>query len=664
MRHRAVAGEPVRDASAELAITVTTDEAANTITITDNGIGMDKSELIENLGTIARSGSRAFLAKLRDAGAAGAPGATDASTNIIGQFGVGFYSCFMVADAVEVTSLGAAPDAVAHVWTSTGDGAYEIAPAAAGAAPPRGTRVVMRLKDSAREFSSATAVKEIVTRHSNFVNFPILLNGKQANTVRALWTLPKSEVSDEAYTAFYKYKSGDFDAPLYRLHFSADAPTNIKALLFVGKTHDEKYGMGRVKPGTDLYSRKVLIEAGSGVLPEWLRFVSGVVDSEDVPLNISRETMQDSALLKRLRAVLTRRVLRFFDAEARKDAETYNTRFFPEFGQFLKEGSVTDAAYAGDIAKLLRFESSGAPAGALTSLDEYVSRMPPGQSDIYYLVAPQRGIAEASPYMEAFKGRGAAGGDVEVLFLYSTIDDFVMNNLREFNGRKFTTAETANLDPKTLQGQAAGSGAGAADAGAAAGEAAGAAARLTPAQVTELGGWLVSALPHRLSAVRATDRLRGSPAVVTDHESASLRRMMRMVESTAGKDEGAVKMESHMLPKQTLEVNPAHAVIVKLHALSNSDAQLAKVVAEQLVDNALVAAGLVDDPRTMLPRLAALLEVVVGLRKEGADAFPAAPETKRWVSPVEADEREQIAVGEEVADAIAAVAKATKATKA
>jgi len=466
VRHLTVAGGAVRDAGAELAIHVTTDEAANTVTIADNGVGMDKAELVENLGTIARSGSRAFMAKLRaEEGGGGGAGA-----NIIGQFGVGFYSTFMVADAVRVVSQGAAPGAPAHVWTSAGDGAYEIAPAPAGA-PPRGTSIALSLKPTAKEFSSAAAVKEIITRHSNFVNFPIYLNGKQVNTVRALWTLPKSEVSDADYAAFYKYKSGDFEAPLYRLHFAADAPTAIKALLFVGASHDEKFGMGRVKPGTDLYSRKVLIEAGAGVLPEWLRFVQGVVDSEDVPLNISRETMQDSALLRRLRAVLTRRVLRFLDAEARREPARYNERFFPEFGQFLKEGAITDSAYAGDVAKLLRYETSAAPAGTLASLDEYVARMPAGQTAIYYLVAPHRGIAEASPYMEAFRAKRAAGGaaaadadaaagDVEVLFLYSSVDDFVMNNLREYNGRKFTTVEAANLDPATLQG-VAGAGAGA-----------------------------------------------------------------------------------------------------------------------------------------------------------------------------------------------------------
>ena len=502
-----------------------------------------------------------------------------------------------------------------------------------------------------------------------------MLNGARANTVQAIWASSKADVTEEAYVDFYKFKSGDFEAPLFRLHFSSDAPTSIKALLFVGQSHDEKYGMGRMKPGVDLYSRKVLIQSSSAaILPDWLRFMHGVVDSEDIPLNISRESMQDSALMRRIKAVLTRRAIRFLDAEARKDAALYNGKFFPEFGAFLKEGCITDTSYSQDLAKLLRFESSALAPGQLTSLDEYLARMPVGQQSIFYLVAPHRGIADASPYMEAFRRPGAAGGDVEVLFLYSPIDDFVMNNLREYSGRKLLTAETAELDPALLQGvkkpagaaaeaaASAGAGAGSAAeeasaAGAAAAASASAAApaqRLSEAEVAELGAWMLRALPARLSKVRATGRLRASPCVVTDHESASLRRMMRMVEAgSAGSGSGGggsgsdaqPRMEAHMLPKQVLEVNPAHAVVVRLHAIRDSQPELARAVAEQLVDNALIAAGLVDDSRTMLPRLAGLVERVLGVpvtpiaevvprRAVGADAVEAG---ERLIEKINAD---------------------------
>lgn len=695
LRHKQAAGESILSPESQLAVRITTNEADGTITIADSGVGMDKQELIDNLGTIARSGSRMFIQRLKEhegkAGAGAAapvPGSSDTGANIIGQFGVGFYSAFMVAEHVKVYSQSSVPGSPAYCWVSGGDGAFEVFPAADVS---RGSKIVIKLKDSCKEYANPATVKGIITKYSNFVNFPIFLNDKQVNTIGAIWSSTKSDVTEEQYAEFYKYKSGDFEPPLYRLHFSADAPTTIKALLYVGSSHDEKYGMGRMKPGVDLYSRRVLIENSSSVMPDWLRFVHGVVDSEDIPLNISRESMQDSALLRRLKAVLTRRMVRFFDAEARKDPQKYATKFFPEFGQFLKEGCITDTAYSQDIAKLLRFESSGAAAGSLTSLDEYIARMPPGQTAIYYLVAPHRGIAEASPYMEAFRGArkslaaAAAGGekkegdkpaaeggagsgssgaaeasadDVEVLFLYNPIDDFVMNNLREYNGRKLVTAETADLDPDTLKGLKKGDkdkgkdaskaeeAAKSADKASAGG--ADAVTPLTDAQVTELGAWLTATLPKRLSKVRATNRLKASPAVVTDHESASLRRMMRMVEASAGKDSEALKLESHVLPKQTLEINPAHPVIVRLHAIRDAQPALALMVAEQVVDNALVAAGLVDDSRTMLPRLNALLERVLNVGGGGGYAGAEALAAKRWVPPSEKDAAEALKFGEEV----------------
>ena len=682
LRHKQVAGEQFIEPSKPLAIYITTNDKDNTITISDSGIGMDRNELMTNLGTIALSGSKQFMQKLRSeaektsTSTNSTPTATSpsATANIIGQFGVGFYSAFMVADKVTVYSQSAVPGATGYMWTSTGDGSYDIA---AASDVTRGSKIILQLKETCRDFSNAATVKDILTRYSNFVNFPIYLNEKQANSVSAIWTQNKTEVTDEQYTEFYKYKSGDFEAPLYRLHFAADAPTSIKALLYVGTSHDEKYGMGRLKPGVDLYSRKVLIQAGSSIVPDWLRFIHGVVDSEDIPLNISRESMQDSALLKRIRAVITRRILRFLDAEARRDSTMYNTKFFPEFGMFLKEGAVTDSTYGQDLAKLLRFESSGQPAGTLTSLDEYISRMPVGQTAIYYLVAPHRGIAEASPYMEAFrtsKNKAADGetsvNDVEVLYLYSPIDDFVMNNLREYGGRKLVTAETAELDPTTLQGinkkkdgetkdtktsdSTTSKDSPEKSTSPSTSSSSANTEQLTDTQINELSTWMVNILPNRLSKVRATTRLRSSPAVVTDHESASLRRMMRMVEASAGKDSEALRMETHMLPKQTLEINPSHPIIVKLFSLRESTPDLAKIAAEQLVDNAMVAAGLIDDSRIMLPRLNALLERALNINPNtpGASTYTSYENiaNKRFVSPKEAEERAHVEAGNKAAD--------------
>jgi TNF receptor-associated protein 1 len=401
-RHRQASSQPLTAPEVPFSISIKTDEQHNTIIIEDSGIGMSKGELMENLGTIARSGSKAYLQKLREeaekngSGAVGAASSdplsatsSEVGSRIIGQFGVGFYSSFMVSEGpVTVYTRSADPNAATTnpagcgvlKWSSSGDGTYEITPIKEGSGVEgsdlqRGTRVVIKLKEACKEFCNPSTVKDTLVRYSSFLSYPISLNGKVVNTVGAIWTKgTRGEVTEEQYEQFYKFKSGDFEPPLYRLHFSSDAPIALKALLYVGSTHEEKYGMGRLRPGVDLYSRRVLIEAGSRIMPDWLRFVNGVVDSEDIPLNISRESMQDSALMRRLRSVLTRRVLRFLESEARRDPEQYCKKFFLEFGNFLKEGAVSDATYSPEIARLLRFESSNLKAGSMTSLDEYISR--------------------------------------------------------------------------------------------------------------------------------------------------------------------------------------------------------------------------------------------------------------------------------------------------
>jgi len=278
------------------------------------------------------------------------------------------------------------------------------------------------------------------------VNHPITLNDDRVNTMEAVWSLEPPKVTDETHAQFYKFISGGFDDPMYRLHYRADAPLEIKTLLYVPTFHTEKYGMGRMDPGVSLYSRKVLIEKDCpDILPEWLRFVKGVVDSEDLPLSISREKSQDSRLIAKLKTALTRRFISELSKFARKDPEKFKTKFFPEFGHFLKEGVCQDYAFQGQLSKLLYFESNKMGAGELTSLDEYVARCSPEQKEIYFLCAPSRELAEESPYMEAFANSGK-----EVIFVYSAIDDFVMSNLRTFEDRELITAEKGGL---TVEGE-------------------------------------------------------------------------------------------------------------------------------------------------------------------------------------------------------------------
>eukprot|EP01138_Halocafeteria_seosinensis_P014065 gb/GECG01014362.1/.p1 GENE.gb/GECG01014362.1/~~gb/GECG01014362.1/.p1 ORF type:complete len:847 (+),score=134.88 gb/GECG01014362.1/:1-2541(+) len=615
LRHRQTSGESVIDPSKELEIRIETDEASGMFSIYDSGVGLDHDELVENLGTIAHSGSKKFLEKLKEQ-----KSANDIKSNLIGQFGVGFYSTFMVAEEVKVYSLSGDPDkAKAHMWYSKGDGAYEIYPAENVS---RGTKIVAKLKEDAKEFANEKTVEETIQKYSNYVNFPIYLNGRKVNSVQAVWALPPSQVTDEMYNEFYKYKTKAWDNPLYRLHFQSDAPIDLKALFFVPEMSEEGFGLGRMKAGVDLYSKRVLIEPESKVMPEWLRFLKGVVDSEDLPLNISREGMQDSSLLRRIRSVLTRKVLRFLEGEIKNDRQKYE-KFFNEFGTLLKEGACSDQAYQTEIAKLLLFESSALPAGQLTTLDEYISRSKPGQNQIYYLVAPHRGLADASPYMEAFKPKDGEEGDTEVLYLYNPIDDFVMNNLNSYNGRKLLTIESSEAKPeeskddekkpdskdeteKSEKDEAEGQS-----------DPLGAPKKLSKAMISELSDWLTSeALPQKLKAVKSTNRLRSSPAVITDHESSSLRRMMRMMDAQQRKDSESPRAEDNMLPKQTLEINPDHPIIRRMYSLMHTQTDVARSTAEQLFDNAIIAAGLMDDPRGMLPRLNSMMEQMLGVTLE------------------------------------------------
>ena len=287
-------------AAGEMQIRVTTDADANTLTIEDSGIGMTRDELIANLGTIARSGSRNFLQSLE--------GGQAAATNVIGQFGVGFYSVFMVADRVTVYSRRVGADD-AYCWRSSGDGAYELSEAE-NVAP--GTKIVIELKADEKSFASRFAIEQNIRKYSNFVGFPIVVDGERVNTVEAIWGKSKNEVTEEEHADFYRYVSQGFDEPRFTLHFRADAPVDIKAIFYVPQTHMEKWGMARQEPGVHLYSRKVLIQPrAEKLLPEWMRFLKGVVDSEDLPLNISRETMQDSALMRKLSTVLAKRAIKF-----------------------------------------------------------------------------------------------------------------------------------------------------------------------------------------------------------------------------------------------------------------------------------------------------------------------------------------------------------------
>jgi len=567
LRYIRLTEKDIFDDNLSLEISIYTDDVANTITIKDFGVGMTRQELIENLGTIAHSGSKAFLEAVKKG--------ADVGENLIGKFGVGFYSSFMVAKSVKVYTHDWKKDGEHLLWSSDGSGAYEIEEVSG---QRRGCKIEIKLKDDAKEFSNSERVKQILAHYSNFVQFPISLNGERINTVQAIWMRNKKEIKDEEYTEFYKFQANAFDDPFYKLHFSSDAPLTINALLFVPTENQEKWGFLRLDPGVSLYCRKILIDPNpKGLLPEWLRFVKGVIDSSDLPLNISRETMQDDSLVQKINDVMTKRFLKFLDEEAKKRTKKYE-EFYNKFAIFIKEGVITDFGHRELLSKLLRFESSKFEKDKLTSLTEYVSRMKEDQKEIYYLHAPSRESLENGPQFELFKAQ-----DLEVLFLYENIDEFVMNNLREFEGKQLVAADSAELRLGDITKGSKEKPLGKEDA-------------------DKLCEWLKENLGERVEEVSVSKRLVDSPAIVLNADKFMTPGMRRIMK--------AMKQEVDTHQKVNLEINTRHGLIKNLSELKDKDSELAKLVAEQVFDNALIAAGIIEDPRSMVGRLYKILERV------------------------------------------------------
>lgn len=564
-----LSGQDIKDKDLPLEIQITTNQEEHTLTIADAGIGMTKEELTENLGTIAHSGSKAFVQNLAEAG-------DKKDLNLIGQFGVGFYSAFMVAEKVTLYTRSYHPEASSYIWESDGKGSYTVEETDDLS---RGTRIVLHLKSDSEDFAKPETVKRVLKQYSSFVPYPVNVDGENVNTVQALWTKNKNEITDEEYTEFYKFIANAYDEPLFRLHFSSDAPINLNTLLFVPKNNIEKFGFGRMEPSVNIYCKKVLIQAqAKDILPEWLRFVQGVVDSEELPLNISRETMQDSALLAKLNKVVTTRFLKFLEDEAKGEPDKYK-EFWKEFGIFLKEGAANDFMHRDQLMKLLRFESSATEGDNLLALSEYAGRMKEGQEAIYYVNGPSREVIEAGPYLEVFKDKG-----YEVIYTHDSIDDYVLMTVGEFEGKKLISADQADLDLTRVEDEAEGQNG------------------LEGDELKNFTDWLKELLGTKVTEVRESKRLVDSPALIlSSYGSHSMQRMMQMM-----------NRDLQDVAPGILEINPKHALILRLNDLRIKGDSFAQVAVEQLFANAQIAAGIIVDPRGMVNRLNEILEKALG----------------------------------------------------
>ncbi|XP_046624593.1 heat shock protein 75 kDa, mitochondrial [Neodiprion virginianus] len=562
--------------SQPLEIHIATDKQNRILTIQDTGVGMTREELTSNLGTIARSGSKAFLEQIK-----GKEASSGDPSAIIGQFGVGFYSAFMVADKVEVFTKSYEKDAEGLHWQSDGSGTYEIS-TAEGVQP--GTKIVLHLRVDCREFSDDATINNVIKKYSNFVGSPIFVNGKRSNVIQPLWMLEPKDVKPEEHAQFFRFIANSCDTPRFTLHYSTDVPLSIRALLYFPEGKPGLFEMSRdTDIGVSLYSRKILIKSrAENILPKWLRFVKGVVDSEDIPLNLSRELLQNSALIGKLRNVLTSRILRFLYERSTKQPEEYE-KFYKDYGLFLKEGVVSsyDQQEKEEISKLLRFESSTSKPGELVSIPQYCSRLAAGQKDVYYLAAPSRVLAEQSPYYEALKKR-----NLEVLFCYEPYDELVLMQLREYNSHPMTSVEKEMRHNKEDDSSLEFGG-------------------LDKSEADKLVGYLSNVLKGKAFNVKITSRLESHPCVVTVEDMAAARHFLRTQSHQLDND------AKFSLLQPRLEINPKHPIIKKLSQLATSDPKLAELVTQQLFANAMVGAGLMDDPRSLLTSMNELLTLAL-----------------------------------------------------
>ncbi|RMF77023.1 MAG: molecular chaperone HtpG [Chloroflexi bacterium] len=570
----------VFDADAELKIHIKTDAENNTLTVSDTGIGMTRDDLAQNLGVIARSGAKAFIEAMKDS----KNGAS--AQDVIGQFGVGFYSVFMVADKVRVVSRSHHPDGQAFAWESDGGETYTIEEAERD---HRGTDIIIYLKDDAKEFTSAWKIKDIIRRHSDYIAFPIYVDDDEEPTNKqiAIWRRPPKEVEDQEYEDFYRMLTLDFEPPLHRIHMRADVPMQFYALLYIPSSSQLNPLSPRREPGLKLYARKVLIdEYNTDLLPEYLNFVQGVVDSEDIPLNVSRESVQANRVMVNLKKTLTNKILGELNRMARKRRDHY-LKIYEQFGRYIKQGVAIAPEDKGELESLLYFNStrSNSPQ-EWVSLQEYVDDMVDGQDDIYYIVGDDFSSVRRSPHLDAFRKRG-----IEVLYFTDPVDPFMLMGLNDYRGHKLRSADEADIDLRDV-GKAQD------DADEMQHEA------ITDEAFVALRQRFVDVLGERVKGVRESNKLTDNPARLVSDEGGQqhLHRIQRLLD------------KDYEIPVRTLELNLRHPLIHNLSKMINADPENKAInpLIEQVFETTLLQEGLHPDPASMATRLNILMQAATG----------------------------------------------------
>ncbi|MDL2267883.1 molecular chaperone HtpG [Desulfovibrio sp. OttesenSCG-928-G15] len=604
-------GETIPESDLPLEIRITVNKDEGILQIADTGIGMSEKEMVDNLGTIAKSGSEQFLKDVAensarnktdsdkvagndesgesaDSGdnAQNSDASTPSASEIIGRFGIGFYSVFMVADSVDVISVpafGEEGSRGAHMWSSDGTGSFTIRPLEGEEAASfhRGTVVRARLKSDAKDFLEKYRLEATIRKHSNFLPFPIYLEDEQVNTTPALWREPKFSITQQQYAEFYTHLTYDDKAPLDVIHLSVDAPVQFNSLIFIPDSAQEFFGENKDEWGLDLYVRRVLIERSNNeLIPQYLAFLKGVVDTEDLPLNISRETLQENLVLRKISQTIVKQIFSHLEKMAESDKDKYET-FWKLHGKYFKF-AFNDFVNRDRVAPLMRFASS-ASDGGLTSLDQYLARAKSGQNEIWFVAAPSPEAAKVNPHMERFRRKG-----IEVLYLLEPVDEFALETLGKYKDHAFKSVEQA--EGKDLEAFADE-------------DAAPETEKLSDDQKADFDKLLEkirSILGERITDIRVSDRLSGSPAVLVspDGVSSSMEKLIRVMQ------------KSEEIPKKVLEINPDHPMVRALLNMfeHNNDNPLIDEFVNTLFDNVQLLDGYIGDPYVLADKNLKLMD--------------------------------------------------------
>jgi len=586
-RFEGLKNEGLLDVEGEPGISVSVDAEAGTVTISDDGIGMTQEQVVEHLGTIAKSGTKAFAEALKAKG--------ESTDGLIGQFGVGFYSAFMVADKVTVDTRSGLPGSEAVRWESDGGEAYELA---TGEREGRGTTVTLHLREDAAEFMDEDRIRDIIAKHSDFVAWPVTIGEERVNQEAAIWTRNPSEVTDDEYKAFYRHISNDWQDPLAWLHVKLEGTVSFNAVLYLPKSRPWEMDRLDFKVGLKLYQKRVMIlDHADQLLPRNLRFVTGVVDAPDVSLNVSREMLQQTPLVESIKKQLTKRLLKKLEEVARTSPEEYD-KAWGEYGHILKEGIAEDDRQRKQLTNLLRYTTTSSDGG-LRSFAQVKSDLGEGQDTIWYYTSVDKDRIGQAPVLEGFKKR-----DLEVVLMSDPVDEWVVMHIQDIDGTKLQSVMSGELPEED-------------------GDDADPVAEAAKKNAAPLVTWMKGMLDGAVADVRVSSRLTDSPSVLVDAEGGVSSNMERILKAAN---------QSVPASQRVLEVNPEHPMVKTLAKLNSEGASGIEPFARLLLDHAAISEGRLDDPEGFASRLQVLMERAAAGMGTG-DGTPEAPLEPEIVAP-------------------------------